>query len=463
MTSYLGNLVSYGSGASWRVREVITNTAATTASTVNVTYQLWADFSSSISDTSNTVSWHIAGNNFSANNFSFVGSGSILVYEDTFAVTIVYGSTTPMAFSFTVDNIASGSTGPSTVSGTYTLPARLAGPPSTPAAPTISAITAHGCRVSYTDPANNGATITNHVVQIDESDFTSPTVSEFDTASPYDTTALARYTTYRARVRAINSAGNSNWSAQSAPFTTLAEIPVMGTAYSATAITRNSAKITGLSVTDNGGQAPTDARVQYNTTPSATGATVKTNGSWGDVTLTGLAASTTYYYRAAAANSAGWSAYPASWKPFTTLSDAPDDMAAPTFTAVTNTSFQGNWVAPAANGATITGYYYELASTADFATIVTTGTTTALNKSFTGLTPGTKYWLRVRANATPNNGGFGSASQQTTGIAPLSGMRVYAGVPGVGGRLGELYYAVPGVGLRKVRPMWAHGGVLETE
>jgi len=271
---------------------------------------------------------------------------------------------------------------------------------------------------------------------------------------------LPRYTTIYYRVRVANNTyGWGPWSAWKS-FQTLAVVPTMGTAYSAGSLTRNSAIIRGLSVTDNGGQAPVDVRVQYNTSATDVGASVVTQGSWKNVAVSGLAALTTYHYRCAAYNSAGWSAY-GPWKSFTTLSDAPSDMAAPTFSSVTDTSMRASWVAPAMNGATFVAYRYEVSLVDTFASLVTSGTTAALFIDLTDLIPGTRYYVRVRANATPNNGGYGVANQLTTGFAPNSGLRVYAFIDGVREQ-GELYTFIGGV-RKKLTPMYAHDGVVETE
>lgn len=465
MTQYLGNVVAYGSGAAWQVVLDVSTSTPTTASTVTVYYSYRVYFNASISDTSNTV-YHADPWGSGTNSTNFVGGAgyytALGAVPNTASATVVYGGGNSLHFVYSVTGIASGGTGPSSIDIYFPLPARVASPPNTPAAPTVSSITSTGCSVAYSAPGTNGAAITGYTVQISTSSaFTTTVVSASDAGSPYVTTALTRKTSYYARVRAESSAGSSAWSAASALFTTLAEIPVMGTAYTAGSITRNSAVISGLSVTDNGGEAPSNARAQCNTTASESGATVVTQGSWSNISIGSLAASTLYYYRCAAYNSAGWSAYPATWKTFTTLSDAPSDMAAPTFSSVTDTSMRATWVAPAMNGATFVAYYYQVSLVDTFASTVTTGTTAALFVDLTGLTPGTRYYVRVRANATPNNGGYGVASQLTTGFAPNSGLRVYAQIDGVIYQ-GELYTFVGGV-RKKLTTMYAHDGVLETE
>jgi hypothetical protein len=274
----------------------------------------------------------------------------------------------------------------------------------------------------------------------------------------YNLTPGATYYVYG---RTRNRVGWSAWDVSDAVVMP-ANPPTLTDAYFATNITRDSMQIVNYIVANTGGSSPNNARVQYNTTPSETGAQVKTAGSWSHVTLTGLTDLTTYYFRVAAANSAGWGPYPATWKSATTLDDTPDSIATPTFSAVTDTSFTAAWVAPNMNGATFSAYRYELSTTSTFASLVTSGTTTSLSQAFSGLTPGTRYYFRVRANASPANGGYGTGNQKTTGIAPNSGLRAYSNVPGVGMRQGTLYANVGGV-IRELRPMVNIGGTMQTE
>ena len=348
-----------------------------------------------------------------------------------------------------------------TASESYIVPAKL----TVPSAPTgysaTSITTTEATTTGVTVSNNGGSTLTDLQAEVNTSESaTGATTFTKGSYADITMTGRTRFTQYYFRLRAKNAIGWSTWGAW-VGFKTLAEIPVMGTSYTAGALTRNSATITGLSVTDNGGQAPLDARVQYNSTASATGASVVTKGSWGEVTVPGLDAFSQYYYRCGAYNSAGWSAYPETWKSFTTLDDAPDDMAPPTFSSVTNTSMRAEWTAPNMNGASFVAYRYEVSLVDTFASTVLTGTTTNLYIDITGLIPGTHYYVRVRANATPNNGGYGTASQLTTGFAPNSGLRVYACIDEVIYQ-GELYTFIGGV-RKKLRVMYAHDGILETE
>ena len=270
---------------------------------------------------------------------------------------------------------------------------------------------------------------------------------------------LPRKTAYDYRARARTARGWSNWTTWYR-LTTLPQVPVITSDYVAADITANSARLTNFTLSDNGGEAPTNVMRLLATNPAMTGATHDIRGGWADFALSGLALGTTYYYQIAAGNSAGWGPYGAV-KSFTTLAGVPSDVAAPTFTSVTDTSFTANWTAPALNGSTLSHYQIQWSLSEDFTTIVGQTTTTLLNQPITGLLAGTDYWVRVRAVATPASGGWGQAKRKTTGIAPQSGMRVYMNIGGTM-KLGELYMFIGGI-RRRVKPMMLVDGVMQTE
>jgi hypothetical protein len=459
----------YSARTAFELRLMVYETAVnTSANTSTITYYLraykvvsgWYTYDSTAGPWAININGTIVATGNRALDFRSIDTGGyIQIYSGTATVPHGSGGTKTMGFaaSHTCGIFGTASTGYGYV--TLTAINRV---PTAPTIGTISSITATSASIPWSGAvANGGNPIIYYGIIIGTSPGGNNIYNSTDSASPLDSVVYSRFTTYYVQVRAVSATyAASAWS-PAKTFKTLAEVPVIGTAYSAISIARNSAVIGGLSVTDNGGQAPTDARVQYNTTASESGASVATRGSWGDVTVSGLDADTEYFYRCAAANSAGWGDYPDTWKSFTTVTGVPDDMAAPTFTSVTDTSMRVNWVAPNLNGATFSAYAYEISDTDTFATTVASGTTSDLYVDIADLTPGTIYYARVRANATPSNGGYGVSSQQTTGIAPNSGCRTYMAI---GGSLyqGTLYLAVEGV-LQPVAPMYAHDGTLETE
>ena len=214
-------------------------------------------------------------------------------------------------------------------------------------------------------------------------------------------------------------------------------VPVIGD-YSTNAVTRNSFTVSNFVVSDNGGEAPSNVRVEYNTSATSTGASIVTRGSWGDVTISERAADKLYYYRASVWNSAGWSAWGA-WKTVRTLLDVPNDMAAPTISNITDTSARMNWGAGSANGATFMHYEYQVAFDKNFDDVPLTGTTIELFADLTFAAPGQTRYVRVRMIATPKSGGWSPGTLlQMTGIAPGSGLRMYTFVDGVRKQL-DLY------------------------
>lgn len=121
---------------------------------------------------------------------------------------------------------------------------------------------------------------------------------------------------------------------------------------------------------------------------SASGGTFSTNA---------LTRATTYYYTARARNAVGWGAW-TTMKAFTTKPTIP---GAPTIGAVTGIgpdSATLAWSAPSDNGGSaVTAYQVQLATNAAFTTGVVTTSGSGLSRALTGLSPGTPYWVRVRA------------------------------------------------------------------
>lgn len=92
--------------------------------------------------------------------------------------------------------------------------------------------------------------------------------------------------------------------------------------YGASNITSTSALISGFAGNGNGGTL-NNVQVEYNTSPSDTGALFYTKGNYAAPTLSGLTPNTTYYARIRFANSTyGWGAW-GGWCNFKTLSTIP--------------------------------------------------------------------------------------------------------------------------------------------
>ena len=383
----------------------------------------------------------------------YVGTASILDQGQSLAGGPTY------TFTFQVSGSSNGNPG-----GTYTwsLPAKPANKP-TPPGTSHSSVTSSSVAVTLGASDPRGAAIDGYegyLLTNNKLPFAGGNVFlAWSGLGARTINSLARGTEYFYTARSHNSLGWSDWTPLKS-FKTLPTIPVVSSSGSASSITRNSATISGFSTSDTGGGTLDNTRVQYNTAANETGALVTTRGTYGPVTLTGLSALTTYHFRTAVRNSAGWSAY-GPWKSFTTLTAAPDDMGAPVFTDVTDTSMTATWAAPAMNGASFSTYRWELSYSSNFTGTISTGTTESLTIEIVGIQPGTVLYARMRAEATPNNGGWGTGSQKTTGIAPNSGLRVHATVDGLV-RTGVLYACVGGT-IRELRPMVKLLGSVQTE
>ena len=278
-----------------------------------------------------------------------------------------------------------GTSGNSNVINTITLPA----------APTATAATAVTA-TSFTANWGSVAGATGYRLDVSADNF-STFVSGFNNLAVAGTsqsvTGLAGGTTYSYRVRAEDASGPS---ANSNIITQLT-IPVAPTATAATSVT-------GTSFTANWGSV-TGATSYRLDVATDNGFTTFVSG-FNDLTVggtsqsvTGLSSGVTYYYRVRAVDATGTSANSNTISQPTT-SSAPIATAA---TAITTTSFTANW--GSVTGAT--GYRLDV-STDNFSTFVGGFNNLAVastSQSVTGLTPGTVYSYRVRAESGAGTSG----------------------------------------------------------
>jgi len=227
----------------------------------------------------------------------------------------------------------------------------------------------------------------------------------------YVNTGLTSGTTYYYRVAANNSAGTSAYSnVANATTTTVVTIPVAPS--SLAAVTNSSSQIT-LTWTDNSNN-ETGFIIERSLSSSSGFAQVATVGS--NITNyvnTGLTSGTIYYYRVAANNSAGTSAYSnvanATTTTVVTIPVAPTSLA-----AVTN-SFSQITLTWTDNSNNETGFIIErsLSSSSGFAQVATVGSNIT-NYVNTGLTSGTIYYYRVAANNSAGTSAYSNVANATT-------------------------------------------------
>jgi hypothetical protein len=229
---------------------------------------------------------------------------------------------------------------------------------------------------------------------------------------------LANLTTYYWEVNAANVGGMSNWSAAWSFTTIIAApaVPVLATPTSGAVNAPTSPVLSWTTVTS----AATYA-VQVST-DAGFGSTV--TAQWGltgtSASITGLANSATYFWRAGAKNIAGVSGWSGAWS-FTTIIAAPGvpALASPTNGAANQpVSLSLNWGA----SATATSYGVMVSTAANFATTVSsqtglTGVTAALS-GLANLT--TCYWEVNAANIGGTSGWSGAWSFTTIVAAPIA-------------------------------------------
>ncbi len=342
-----------------------------------------------------TLSWTAPANNGSAikqyeisRNGSPVTTPNALGYTDT-------GLTNGTAYTYTVR--AQNAAG----YGSYSMEV-VAVPRTVPSAPSAPSVTPGNGQVviTWTAPANNGATITSYEVYQDG------TYIGTTTSTTLTKTGLTNGTAYTYTVRAYNAAGWGNQSAgtkatprtvPNAPSTPQVTPGVGKNTIYWTAPANNGAAITKYEVsrkTGSGAYAVVNANV--------------TDTSYTDPSLT---AGTAYTYRIRAYNAAGWSGYSPekAGTPFTT----PSAPGAPSV-APGNGQNVITWTAPATGGSAITKYELKRGST------VLKSDITGTSYTDTGLANGTSYSYTVRAYNAAGWGSFSSAGSGTPRTVPAA-------------------------------------------
>jgi hypothetical protein len=221
---------------------------------------------------------------------------------------------------------------------------------------------------------------------------------------------------YSFRVSAINSIGVG--SATSATAAIVAATVPATIAAAPTVTTNFGSALVIWGVPANGGSALTTAELQYSTN----GGTSWTNYTGtvdltGAISVSGLTGGQAYVFRARTNNFFG----PSAWSPTSasvTVPPATAPSAVTTVTAVAGSSAGSadlSWVAPSANGSSITDYLVEYSSDGGVTwTTFVHSPSSANSITVTGLTPGTQYQFRVKAI---NGVGSATASANSSPIA----------------------------------------------
>ncbi len=243
------------------------------------------------------------------------------------------------------------------------------------------------------------ATATSYLLQIDDnSDFSSPILSQNTGVSSYSATSLTPGVLLYWRVRAQNGCGSGSWSV-SRTFTIACSLPGVPTLVSPSSGATGVGQPVSFDWSDISGATLYQIQVDNNSDFSSTNVNQQVVSSVHSAA--GLNSGTLYYWRTRAQNICGWG----SWSANRTFTTAGGDATPPVLSNIVGKNITDNF-------ALITWTTNESATTQiNYGTTTAYGSTTPLNstmstshsQSVSGLSPWTTYHFRVRSRDAGGN------------------------------------------------------------
>ena len=233
-------------------------------------------------------------------------------------------------------------------------------------------------------------------------------------ATSYSNTGLVPLTQYCYRVRAKNGAGNSGYTDPACATTQAPPVTIPRPPSGLTATASSSSQI-NLSWTDNASD-ETGFEIERSTDGTTFAKIADVGANTTTYSNTGLNASTRYWYRVRANNSAGASSYTnvadaTTQAPPITIPRPPSGLTA---TASSSSQINLSWTDNASDETR-----FEIERSTDgtnFAKIAEVGANTT-TYSNTGLNASTRYWYRVRANNSAGASSYTNVADATTSLA----------------------------------------------
>lgn len=410
MAIFYSSWYYYGSGGALRLRLNLEDPVVTSA-TSSVSLSALVDLETdSLYDSVNTFTRSGDWGSWSGSKTISNGSSNatIRIFTESKTFSTSYTTSYVKSFTATMTGIEAIGTGTVvTVSGSVTIPKRPANPPDQVPSMGYNSLHAYDVTLTWGTPANNGASLTNVQIAVDDSSgFGSPLINTtVSWRTSYLAEGLTRNKLYYAKVRAQNSAGWGDWSTATS-FTTLSTVPDAPSMNAATSITSTGAVVSIASV-NNGGATITSYQFRISTDPAFGTSTTYTQATTSK-TFAGLTRATLYYVQARAYNTNGWGAWSSNVS-FTTLQAVPIAPTGLSESAVDSDSATISYTAPADDGgATITQYEVRYSPTStDVSSNYLSAYSATTSKDLTSLTSDQIYYYKVRAQ---NSVGWGAWS-----------------------------------------------------